>query len=198
MSYRIANYFAESYTRVSTSSGAGTFYISGTARQLDVNASNCVRYPAGPGTCYVKGQTFVVNGWNVKVYDADYSLRYADIGIVNRSYAFTGFDSNNRIDIDRKTIISDSNRAFSFVKSNYYITPYGNGRSLWIANYDTARTDINQLLKASVLWASGERFKMDQIYKDTASQSYFEYSYLGILDGFEPFKISLLAWNVFY
>lgn len=107
----------------------------------------------------------------------------------------------NKIKTDSRTIIVDSGRPKSLLKINKEII--GNrGRAVWLRNYDPGAADgpkINNLLKASVLWASGERYRLDPQFKIVpAGQPFRQYSYIGVLDEFEAFLVSLKVWNVFF
>ncbi|MBI2076705.1 MAG: hypothetical protein HYT72_05660 [Candidatus Aenigmarchaeota archaeon] len=109
----------------------------------------------------------------------------------------------NKIEVDARTIIkSVGGNGISYVKINREILENGKGRSAWFAKYDRAlpqsgKTD--SLLKSAVLWASGERYRMDAPFKTIpAVASSNRYSYFGVVEGFEPFEISLLVWKIFF
>jgi len=110
----------------------------------------------------------------------------------------------NHVDIDDRTIITDKNglgiKDFSYVKIN---TIESRGRTVWFAGHETTNAAeverLDRLLKAAVLWASGERYSMDaQSNIIPAVQSFRQYNYIGVLDGFEPFMAALKIWGVFY
>ena len=122
-----------------------------------------------------------------------------------------GINMLNKIHMDDKTIIKSLGggpAAISLVKINKEIHKNGKGRSVWFADYDkscppapapcTRVERLNSLLKSAVLWASGEKYKMDPPFKSVPTvESSNSYSYFDIIDGFEPFEISLIVWKIF-
>ncbi len=115
---------------------------------------------------------------------------------------FKDFSTNgNKIKLDGRTVVGPpaGNPAGSFVKVNE-IGSYG--RTVWFAGYDSLgpnAADVNRLLKAAMLWASGERFSMDPRFKIVPSlQEYSQHSYISVLDNSEPLAITLKVWNIFY
>ena len=122
---------------------------------------------------------------------------FLNIGGDADEFAFT-FNpaTENKIDYDEKTIIRDSNDRISHVKVNELTR----GRTVWFADYNHADEGVNNLTKAVVLWASGERYRMDPAYKDsmierlkTIKIPYTEASYL-----IPNYEVRLKSWSVFY
>ncbi len=123
----------------------------------------------------------------------------------------------NKIKTDERTVIKSKgggpNNAISLVKANETILENGKGRSVWFARYDAAcppsppppappvpcpADDVKKLFKATVLWASGEKYRMDSGFKTTPTAgSSSTYSYFDVLDGFEPFQIIITVWKIF-
>lgn len=126
------------------------------------------------------------------------------LGIVNESldldnkkFRFLKEEEKNDIKIDEKTIIVDVNNLISHVKVNELT----HGRTVWFAEYDHNDNDVNELLKAVILWASGEGYRMNPGYKDVMIKKlkdenvpYIEATYL-IPDGYE---VRLKSWSIFY
>lgn len=120
--------------------------------------------------------------------------------------------SLNKIIIDSRTVIKSDGggpNAISFVKINKEILESGKGRTVWFAKYDTSCPlpqgsckrveDIKNLFKATVLWASGEKYRMDAPFKTIPTvEASSRYSYFDVVDGFEPFQITLLVWKIFF
>lgn len=115
---------------------------------------------------------------------------------------FGGFGTAgvNKIAADSRTVISGDQ--VSFVKVNRFIAGNGKGRTVWFAGYDYTSDsgDAQQaknLTKASVMWASGESYKMN-VYQKQYGKKFLVVKHLGVLDGFEPFEMSLIVWRVFF
>lgn len=124
---------------------------------------------------------------------------YINISGRTENEVFNEFHRENRIAIDNKTIIFANQ--VSVVKTNSFVAKNGKGRTMWFAGYDFTRqsenvNQTNKLMKASILWASGESYKMDSFPKKPASR-FLGAKYLAILDGFEPFEIELTVWRIF-
>ena len=123
---------------------------------------------------------------------------------------FYGFSSASDVDADNKTVVMDKpnppgnpnppgvawgiRNRFSHVKVNYNIIK-GSGRTVWVEEFDRTEGDLKNLTKAVVLWASGERYKMDAYEKDIP-QIYKETRYF--VPDKEPYAIYLIFWRVFY
>ncbi len=120
----------------------------------------------------------------------------------NVSQDFGNFELD-KIDVDDKSIIVDRNLgSVSYAKVNYDISANGKGRAVWIGDYDYASNgaselNTNKLVTALVLWGSGEEYSFDPIAR-LVPDIFQEYSYVGVLRGFEPFEIRLKVWSVFY
>lgn len=109
--------------------------------------------------------------------------------------------TKNNIKADSRTVVAGPVPLLQ--KSIVKINEIGSrGRTAWLRDYDAGGpdgTELNRLLKAIMLWASGERFGMDPQFKIIPEpQSYRQYNYIGVLDSFEPFLVSLKIWNVFF
>lgn len=111
--------------------------------------------------------------------------------------------TKNKITVDDRTIVGHPSGLpqTSLVKINQPSI----GRTVWFVNYNPTlppanpNTEMARLFKASMLWASGERYRMDPQFKIIPpAQTYKQYNYIGVLDGFEPFEISLKIWNIFF
>jgi len=108
------------------------------------------------------------------------------------------FDSalENKIAIDEKSIIKHVDVSLSHVKVNKLI----HGRTVWFADYDNSDDNVNNLLKAVILWASGESYRLDPEYKDSVIERlknseipYTEASYL-----IPNYEVKLKIWGIFY
>jgi hypothetical protein len=108
---------------------------------------------------------------------------------------FNRLPSINHVSIDNNTITKDQGGTFSFVKVNKGLG-YGNGRTVWFSDF-TPSSDFNttKLLKAGIMWASGEEYVMDP-YKKTYPENYIKTKYL-IFDK-DAYEIRLTIWKVFY
>ncbi len=201
VSYKIADYFVSVPFRVNTSyDHEGEFYIHGNEHTIETYYNSTGEYAIFNTKYYEEGDIIVVDDVPVKVVriNANVSLpefESVDLSIINASYEFYGLPwdaTTNKIAKDKKTVlVSDE---LSSVKANYYITKYGKGRTVWIPEYEKKYTDINQLLKASILWASGEEFIIDD---KTLPKQYMEVSRI-INDNGVSYRVSLLIWRIFY
>jgi len=125
---------------------------------------------------------------------AKYFVNVSGLADTTAFAAFNRSSGINHIDIDDRTIINDTSNVFSFVKINDGVVD-GNGRTIWFNDYNHVDVATNYLLKATVMWASGERYKMDT-YDKTYPSTYTTTKY--ILFDEDPYDIELLVWRVFY
>lgn len=107
----------------------------------------------------------------------------------------------NQIEVtDKSVIITSSGNQISYVKINQFIVN-NHGRTVWFSGYDYAKDtpgaqEMKNLTKATLMWASGERYKMDN-FKKTPAPSFSESSLLSSI-GDEQFELGLLFWKVFF
>ena len=136
---------------------------------------------------------------NVARYYANTSSKnLADLSTVD----FTVFHQSGVIaDSDLKNIAKSTvANSKAFVRANYNIVN-SNGRSVWINDY--TRTDhndrftktIDNLTKASIMWASGEKFKLDIIKKEPAPVNFRT----GILVfDKDVYTVELIVWRIYF
>lgn len=108
--------------------------------------------------------------------------------------AFNRGPGINHIAWDNKTIVWDTGNKFSFVKINEEIVN-GNGRTVWFNDYTHNNVPTNYLLKATIMWASGERYNMDT-YDKSYPKTYTTTKY--IMFDEDPYEIEVTVWRVFY
>jgi len=104
----------------------------------------------------------------------------------------TGISGQND---QRNVVRTDNDRAY--VRTN----EVGQGRTVWFQDY--ARSDhdnqftkqIDNLTKASIMWASGERSKLDMIKKTPAPVNFK--SSIFVYDG-DNYIIELTIWRIFF
>ena len=154
---------------------------------------NAVISSGGSASFFVPGGTTKISH-KVSRYYENISGR-ADTG----TFSGLGDSSINRIEIDNKTVIFSSQ--VSLVKANDYVSKNGKGRTIWFANYgytldNDAAQRLKNLTKATIMWASGENYKMDPFTKRPA-QRFLEATHIGQIDGVEPFEIKLVVWRPF-
>lgn len=134
---------------------------------------------------------------------------FTNISGLPPDYPFANFERGidiNHIAVDSKTIIISTNKRFSFVKVNEEITKNGNGRAVWFADYDYSDANTTELLKAVILWASGEKYQLvpDPSLQKELPSSYFTLRYIIANNRcetgycFEPYQVNLKVWHVFY
>jgi len=216
ISWHISNYFVYMPVRIETTEDIGNgerkgnFFIQGIQHDLitgynETGSFDYVRYDTDTKQ-YKLNEVFIVDGWSIKIrridsnYTDDYTT-YADISIINRSYVFniSNTPSKNNIAKNEKTILKTTN-GFSSVQSNYQITKYGKGRTVWLKNYTETYSDVNQLFKSILLWAAGENYDLGQIFghKKMRPKSYTKVYY--VVSGnqeFEPYIIKLVLWHIY-
>ncbi|MCX6815517.1 MAG: hypothetical protein NT120_01525 [Candidatus Aenigmarchaeota archaeon] len=98
------------------------------------------------------------------------------------------FSSGSSIAVDNRTVV-EGNGA-SLVKVNKEIVN-GNGRTVWFDNY--ASSQVNNLTKATILWASGEKFRLDSKSKNILPHHVV--SRVFVYDS-DVYEIVLTLWNV--
>ncbi|MFH0949230.1 MAG: hypothetical protein V1802_01970 [Candidatus Aenigmatarchaeota archaeon] len=108
------------------------------------------------------------------------------------------FRNQNLMEEDWKTVVIGTTG--SSVKVNTNIANNGRGRTIWFADFDyfspSEQTNATkQLMKAAILWASGERFKMDVVDKNLPKK-YITARYIST-SGFGPFEIAITMWRIF-
>lgn len=214
ISRQLSGYFDSTTARINTTQQvfgddferSGSIYIQGSPYPISTyfdGVSSRVNYT---GNLYSEGDVFQISGWNVSVdrIDAVYAgdqWTYADISIIDRSYAFiiTAKPGFNNVTADENTVLATAN-GFSSLQANMHASKNGNGRAVWIENYDTTNTDINQLLVSSILWSTSGRYNLDEeLGNSKPIPRYFEkVSYVVSGNGeFEPYSINLLLWYLF-
>ena len=137
------------------------------------------------------GSGNLYNGDITKAASYKISNYFQNISSFSKSTSFD-FDGASSIQVDEKTVIKSSFGSNSYVKINEHVTRYGNGKTVWMADY-TSRNEENELLKALILWGS-EDFKMD-LYDKKIPDEYTKVFYAG--GGAEPFLFELTIWNIF-
>lgn len=122
---------------------------------------------------------------------------------VNR-LEFSEFHNTN-IASGSGTVVTDSTGTKSFVKVVYNLGSTGKGRFVWFNGYDTSNPDanstiiMNNLLKSSLMWASGESFSMDYPVEKQAPENRVQMHYFIAGSGnYDPFEIVLTVWRIFF
>jgi len=190
VSYKVAKYFVNLSFNVDDDDN---FFIQGNPHRLNVLQDVNGPYIQIDGTGkYYENDTFQIDGWNLKVYKVYYSQdsKYAYIGITDKNYEFS-IDFEN-VKTDERSIICND---ISAAKVNYGLGRFGNGRTVWISGYDDKYDDVNQLVKALLLWASGEKYEMIKTPEDV--ERFFTVTYL-ISDNNEFYQVSLNLWHIFF
>ena len=213
VSAKMSKIFTSSYSRAHTPEFSlneerkGYFYLKQTPYEIRTGTDNSsAPYLVYNYNLYYRGDIFTVDQWAVMVVGIDSNfyddgITYADLRILNSSYSFTipNHDSMNNILKNSKTVLTTDN-GFSSMQANLHATRSGNGRFVWIKNYDESYNDINQLTKAALIWAASGRFNLDENVgtpKDIPPvYSRVSYEVAGNSE-FEPYTISLVIWYVF-
>lgn len=213
ISRKITEYFKVTPSRIMTTQSLGNgerrgnFYILGNPHSLSTgtNLSNGRQYVNYSYGIYYVGGSFIVDGQTINIVeiDSDYSdsLSYVDIIIKNTDYSFY-FPSSpltNNITPNEWTVVITQN-GMSSVQARGHANRNGNGRAIWIKNYNEDFTDINQLTKSLILWAVSDRFNLDDNIGEGVSipelYSRIIYEVSGSVSP-EPYTISLIMWYMF-
>jgi hypothetical protein len=131
---------------------------------------------------------------------ANYYSNVSDVSVFDPNFnsenAFF-FDNTgiNRISVDENTIITSSDMTRSFAKVN----EMPGIRTAWISTSTTGNLEnIKNLTKSIVMWLGSDSYTLDPPYKKVSSRPLKVYEYMGVLDGFEPFKINIIMWRIIY
>jgi hypothetical protein len=116
------------------------------------------------------------------------------------SDTFSAFNANSIIAVgDTKTIIRNTGTR-AFVRANFDIEKSW-GRSVWFSDYtrlnhnDSDTRTIDNALKASLMWASGEYYSMDTVKKYPAPV-HFKSSI--IIYDTDTYIFELIVWRAFF
>ncbi|MBI3191000.1 hypothetical protein HYZ41_04840 [archaeon] len=116
------------------------------------------------------------------------SKYYSNITPETSSFTFSG---SATIAIDNGTIVK-SGSGLSLAKTNKNIIE-GGGRTVWLSNGIGDNTNIVNVTKSLIMWASGERFGLN--VKSSSPAKYFKTVYL--MNDKDPYKVVLALWKVF-
>ncbi|MDI6721617.1 MAG: hypothetical protein QMD85_04455 [Candidatus Aenigmarchaeota archaeon] len=142
--------------------------------------------PSGNGRFYGEGQPANISFKISKYYS----------NLTDAPAAFTGFNKGgniNKIEVENGTIVIDNNKKASLAKGRKNII-LGNGRAMWAADYNDRGDNINTLMKAAVMWASGESYRMDPVAKKIPQVN--NAAGLIVYDK-DPYEFRLNYWNIF-
>ncbi len=112
----------------------------------------------------------------------------------------SGFHQNGVLAASDSKNVALSNDGRSYVRANF-TTLNNAGRSVWFADYNRVDHDapttksIDNLLKASIMWASGERFRLDVLKKGPAKVHLKTGVF--VFDG-DTYLVELTIWNIFF
>lgn len=114
------------------------------------------------------------------------------------SFGFSG-GGVNQIAVDSKSVIV-SPAGNSYVKANEFVVN-NRGRTVWFSGYEYTQDgsqaqDLKNLTKAAVMWASGEKYRMDPFLK-SPGPAFSESRIFSSLDG-DGFELALIFWKVFF
>ncbi|HLC67652.1 MAG TPA: hypothetical protein VJI12_02095 [archaeon] len=136
---------------------------------------------------------------NVSHFVAKYYANITSRNLGDIADTFTVFGSNG-VANDRKTVIVGVDGIRSYVRANYEVNRT-TGRAVWFSDY--TRSDhsnantaaIDRLLKATLMWASGESYSMDTAKKVAAPQHFT--SEIEIFDK-DSYIFEITVWRIFF
>lgn len=194
--FRIGEYFVDTRIRLYNNS---IFWVRASSHVLNIYLDNnsipYATYDDRQDVRYYSGDVAIIDNTRIKIdyVGIDYTTGrvFAEIRIIDRSYEFY-FQPFMLVDANEKSLLTNMG-GFSASQVNYYITNYGKGKSAWISDYNEDRTDINQLLKAIVLWLSEDIRQEEQKDKNYVTVYYIV---SGNFD-FEPYLIKMNLWYIY-
>ena len=209
VSYHISRLFTSMPVRIDTHlNTVGYFYVRNEAHNITTGSDGaCFVMHDEDTTKYRAGEVFVVtdsenNRWQIKIRDIDCDTvddrTFVDLSIIDRNYTFKIVNKphHNRVSVNEKTVLSTSND-FASVQVNYDMF-YGKGRAVWMKRYPVNRSDVNQLFKSLLLYAAGERYRMET-YAKIPPKKYRSVSYFipggSVFDA--PFAVRLFLWFIY-
>ncbi|MFA4819995.1 MAG: hypothetical protein WC613_03500 [Candidatus Aenigmatarchaeota archaeon] len=138
-----------------------------------------------------------VSHYVARYYANNFKKNLPDIAADTFTFHYSSVRTENDLKNIAKTPGPNSN---AFVRANYDIVN-SNGRSVWISDY--TRTDHNDistkatdnLTKASVMWASGEKFKLDMTKKYPAPVNFR--TGIIVFDG-DVYAVELIVWRIYF
>lgn len=209
---KLSDYFVNTPVRIKTHNNTGgSFYLQEKEYYINSFHNSSGDYAVFNNSYYEVGEIFYVNATAIKVMDVNATIgneTYVDIAIQNKSYTFImrNFPNQNKVESNKKTILRTTD-GFASMQVNFYITKFGKGRTLWIKEYDSKYSDINQIFKASLLWVGGERYILAKDYTFDAwyrkkvlsnVKEFVKVRYLvSGLTEFQPFFVNLILWYIY-
>jgi hypothetical protein len=142
------------------------------------------------------------SGAEIKLFQIDplegkwMDLYLSSSGANPRDYNFIDEVPLNAI-VTGSTVLSDSSKNYALANAglpNYGLSYDTMPRAFWIYDYDRSRDDLNLLLKAAIIWTSGERYFMFRktIPEQRVVATHF---YTGLRGNDIPFTIKLYIWG---
>ena len=131
---------------------------------------------------------------NASPYNTSFRISKYYANFSNTKEIFTSFNSGsgvNRIEVDDRTIISDTGKKFSFIKTNSVPV---RGRVVWSADYTRPDGNISLLIKSALMWSSGESYRLDSVPKIMPIVN--SVSKIIIYDK-DTFELAVSYWNIF-
>ncbi|MCD6422145.1 hypothetical protein J7L13_02240 [bacterium] len=208
ISYHASRLFTSMPVRIDTHVNTeGYFYIRNEAHNITTAYDGaCFVMHDDDATKYRMGEVFTVTDsensqWHVKIRYIDCDTldgrTFVDISIIDRNYTFKIINNpnHNRVSANEKTVLSTSNH-FASVQVNYDMF-YGKGRAVWMKHYPANRSDVNQLFKSLLLYAAGEKYRMET-YTKPMPKKYRSVTYFMPSGAFDaPFIVRLFLWFIY-
>lgn len=183
ISYKFNNYFTNVYLKFEDNE---KIYVNGSYYTIYI-CFNETNYIVIDSTCETgeriyANDVFYVDSTALKLYNV--TDIHAYIGIIERDYQFV-FQPSSPVLADENTIVRNENN-ISIMNTNVK----DSSRALWMAKQ--LSTDMKQLLKASILWASGEKYKL---ISQSIPEEYKEISlFVPGYNIIEPFTLVMKYW----
>jgi len=192
----IAKRFINNLIRINTTGGTGKLHLKNKTYDVNisgnfVNITNCSKTISEGETCTISGVA------NITLYQIDpLSKDWIDIKIASyntnkRNYIFRD-NFPKTVEKNNYTILSSGTNsgANARVLKNYSNSYENEPRVFWIYDYDKNKDDLNLLLKAGIIWASGEHYFIFN-KKIPEKRDYCMHFYSGLRGNNIPFIVKL-------
>ncbi len=97
----------------------------------------------------------------------------------------------NKIGVNDSTILIDTNGKYSHAKAERTTE---RGRAVWFADYDRGDRNTSLAVKSSIMWLSGEFYRLDPTEKNIPQVT--SKASIEVYDG-DPYEFGVEYWNIF-
>jgi len=196
IAYKVSKYFVRTPFFVNTTTGSGSFVIrknSYTIQAVDNGTSDYIVYNS---VKYFQGSILTIDGSKLNVTRISDNAAAVDLRVIDKNNTFK-LDSATKVKYDASSILKNPNGDCSAAKTN------SNRNALWIAAYPKTHSDMNQLMKASIISLADVRWGFDpydidpgQLAKKTAPSVYRQIERMSY-NGEDVYSIAMKTWFIY-